>query len=142
MHGAQIWLEAKHFISFATKIFISDSLGINLWVCFFFAKQPNVQTPCLYHRSQIQSVFQDKGSNSEALKALESKLASWTSKEKLSPCEKSVKDLQRQRHKETLATTFNKLGIVVPYDKKTELGYRPLPMSDSKLGVDRGGGGG
>ena len=51
-----------------------------------------------------------------------------------------MKDLQRQRHKETLATTFNKLGIVVPYDKKTELGYRPLPMSDSKLGVDGGGG--
>ena len=46
-------------------------------------------------------------------------------------CE-SVEDLKKKRRREVVADTFNKLGILVPYDKKTELGYRPLPVTNSK----------
>ena len=31
------------------------------------------------------------------------------------------------------AKTFNNFGFVVPYNKKTEVGYRPLPLTDSNL---------
>lgn len=65
------------------------------------------------------------------MKALDSKLCEWRTKLKTVPC-KSVKDLQKGRSKNVVAVTFNKLGIVVPYDEKTELGYRPLPMSNSE----------
>lgn len=44
----------------------------------------------------------------------------------------AVKDLTKQRNKLTLTKCFHKMGLVVPYDNNTELGYRPLPMSDSK----------
>ncbi len=37
----------------------------------------------------------------------------------------------RRRSKGVVARTFHKFGIVVPYDEETELGYRPLPMTDS-----------
>ena len=37
----------------------------------------------------------------------------------------------RKRNREVVAKTFHKFGIVVPYDKETEVGYRPLPMTDS-----------
>lgn len=70
-----------------------------------------------------------------ALKALQSKMSSHVSElttlSSLSSCE-SVRELHRKRAKEMVSATFNKLGIVVPYNKKTELGYRPLPMSNSK----------
>lgn len=38
----------------------------------------------------------------------------------------------RKRDKRVVAKTLHHAGIVVPYDKKTELGYRPLPESTSK----------
>lgn len=69
-----------------------------------------------------------------SLKALDSKLCEWRTKLKSTPC-KNVNDLQKKRSREVVASTFNKLGIVVPYDKKTELGYRPLPMSNSESSV-------
>ena len=37
-----------------------------------------------------------------------------------------------QRNKEMVAKCIHDIGIVVPYDKKTDVGYRPLPMSNSK----------
>lgn len=43
-----------------------------------------------------------------------------------------VKELNKQRSKEVITKCFHKMGIVVPYDKKTELGYRPLPLTDSE----------
>lgn len=36
------------------------------------------------------------------------------------------------REKRVVARTFHKVGIVVPYDKKTQLGYRSLAATDSK----------
>ncbi|XP_017130905.1 histone PARylation factor 1-like [Drosophila elegans] len=41
--------------------------------------------------------------------------------------------LQRERNKRVVAKTFHRAGIVVPFDKKTQLGYRPLPVSDVEL---------
>lgn len=38
----------------------------------------------------------------------------------------------RSRERRVVARTFHKAGIVVPYDKKTELGYRDLAATDSK----------
>ncbi|XP_017044301.1 histone PARylation factor 1-like [Drosophila ficusphila] len=41
--------------------------------------------------------------------------------------------LQRERNKRVVAKTFHRAGIVVPFDRKTQLGYRPLPVSDAEL---------
>lgn len=38
----------------------------------------------------------------------------------------------RNRSRKVVAKTFHKAGIVVPYDKKTQLGYRDLAATDSK----------
>ena len=44
-----------------------------------------------------------------------------------------TKSLVKKRNKEVVAKCFHKIGIVVPYDETTEVGYRPLPMNDSKI---------
>lgn len=38
-----------------------------------------------------------------------------------------------KKRPKTMAATFHGAGIVVPYDSKTEVGYRPLPVSNAKL---------
>lgn len=45
--------------------------------------------------------------------------------------EKNTADM-RSRERKVVARTFHKAGIVVPYDKKTQLGYRDLAVTDSK----------
>lgn len=45
---------------------------------------------------------------------------------------KNTLDMQL-REKRVVARTFHKIGIVVPYDKKTQLGYRDLAVTDSKF---------
>ena len=37
------------------------------------------------------------------------------------------------REKQTVTRTFHRAGIVVPYNKKTQLGYRDLAVTDSEL---------
>lgn len=39
----------------------------------------------------------------------------------------------QSRDKKVVAKTFHKLGIVVPYDKKTQLGYRELAASNGEF---------
>lgn len=46
--------------------------------------------------------------------------------------EKKTASMQA-REKKVVARTFHKAGIVVPYDKKTQLGYRDLAVTDSEL---------
>ncbi|XP_011163707.2 histone PARylation factor 1 [Solenopsis invicta] len=46
--------------------------------------------------------------------------------------EKNTIDM-RAREKRVVARTFHKAGIVVPYDKKTQLGYRDLAATDNDL---------
>lgn len=38
----------------------------------------------------------------------------------------------KKRKSKMVTATFHRAGIVVPYDKKTQLGYRPLAESDGK----------
>lgn len=46
--------------------------------------------------------------------------------------EKNTVDM-RTREKRVVARTFHRAGIVVPYDKKTQLGYRDLAATDNDL---------
>ncbi|EFN87239.1 UPF0609 protein C4orf27-like protein [Harpegnathos saltator] len=46
--------------------------------------------------------------------------------------EKNTVDM-RSRERKVVARTFHKAGIVVPYDKKTQLGYRDLAATDNIL---------
>lgn len=39
------------------------------------------------------------------------------------------------RNNKMLARTFNKLGFIVPYDKKTQVGYRTLTISNKELNI-------
>ncbi|EDW83904.1 uncharacterized protein Dwil_GK13433 [Drosophila willistoni] len=41
--------------------------------------------------------------------------------------------LQRERQKNVVAKTFHRAGIVVPFERKTQLGYRALIVSDAEL---------
>ena len=43
------------------------------------------------------------------------------------------KILAKQRNKAVVAKCLHKIGIVVPYDEQTDVGYRSLPMTDSRL---------
>jgi len=45
--------------------------------------------------------------------------------------ERNTVDMQ-SREKRVVARTFHRIGIVVPYNKKTQLGYRDLAATDSK----------
>ncbi|KAM8705514.1 hypothetical protein ACLKA7_009900 [Drosophila subpalustris] len=42
-------------------------------------------------------------------------------------------DLTKERNKRVMAKSFHRAGIVVPYERKTQQGYRPLTVSDAEL---------
>ena len=65
------------------------------------------------------------------LRALDSQLQAQMSALNLMATD--AKTLAKQRSKEIVAKCLHKIGIVVPYDKKTDVGYRPLPKTDSEL---------
>ncbi|CAG2100753.1 unnamed protein product [Medioppia subpectinata] len=69
-------------------------------------------------------------SNAKCLTELESKLKEFCTKNKINFTENSR---LKSRKPKVNAKTFNELGFVVPYDKKTEVGYRPLPQTNSEL---------
>ena len=76
----------------------------------------------------------NSGGTKESLLELDSKLAQFLS-DHGSLSSESVKGLGKKRAKDSVAMTLNKMGIVVPYDKETELGYRPLSLNKSKESV-------
>uniref|UniRef100_A0A1B0G9I4 PBZ-type domain-containing protein n=1 Tax=Glossina morsitans morsitans TaxID=37546 RepID=A0A1B0G9I4_GLOMM len=45
----------------------------------------------------------------------------------------SLEKLRKKRNSKVVCKTFHRAGIVVPYDRKTQVGYRPLIESDSEL---------
>ena len=47
-------------------------------------------------------------------------------------CSMRVKNVGQARDRKVNARTFNRVGIVVPYDKKQDIGYRPLSLTDGK----------
>lgn len=62
---------------------------------------------------------------------LHQRLKSFASSKKIT-IEKRTARIQA-REKQTVTRTFHRAGIVVPYNKKTQLGYRDLAVTDSKL---------
>ena len=87
----------------------------------------------LRNRWQVSSKLEDKSVNTDQqrhLRDLETKLESEMKKLRLPFTD--PKTLAKQRNRNIVARCFHKIGIVVPYDKETELGYRPLPMTDRK----------
>ena len=64
-----------------------------------------------------------------ALEALDRDLATFAAAQKF-PLTGSAKK------RKIVATTFNAIGIVVPYDAKQDVGYRPLPLGNRTLEKD------
>ena len=62
---------------------------------------------------------------------LHQRLKSFANSNKIT-LEKRTASMQA-REKQTVTRTFHRAGIVVPYNKKTQLGYRDLAVTDSKL---------
>lgn len=69
--------------------------------------------------------------NKLQLAQLHQKLRSFAKERKIT-LEKKTTSMQA-REMQVVARTFHKAGIVVPYNKKTQLGYRDLAVSDSEL---------
>uniref|UniRef100_A0A182MD27 Uncharacterized protein n=1 Tax=Anopheles culicifacies TaxID=139723 RepID=A0A182MD27_9DIPT len=61
---------------------------------------------------------------------MKKRIYDWTQKEGI--CLKA-NNKQTARNKLIVCKTFHKVGLVVPYDRKTDVGYRPLLESDAKL---------
>ena len=47
-------------------------------------------------------------------------------------CPVSVKNVDHLRSKKIVGRPLNRIGIVVPYDKEEDVGYRPLPMTNGE----------
>ena len=93
----------------------------------------HLQPLTLFLRCEVQRALKSKSIDSNkrgSLQSLEEKLQQKI--EELSLAATDVKMLSRQREKRVLAKCFHKIGIVVPYDKKTDVGYRSLPKTNSK----------
>ena len=88
---------------------------------------------CVSIRSFTSKKLEEKSLSSSQRKQL-TNLLSQLDKEisKLGVSDVSLKELSKQRGKDVVTRCFHKMGIVVPYDRKTELGYRPLPLTDSE----------
>lgn len=65
------------------------------------------------------------------LEALRLSLQKWAKKSDFSLERKTSK--MKNRDKVAVAKSFHGAGIVVPYDKKSQVGYRPLPESNGNL---------
>ncbi|XP_073978719.1 histone PARylation factor 1 [Rhodnius prolixus] len=65
------------------------------------------------------------------IQKIQSALVKWAKQKKftLDTVTASIK----ARRSKVVAKTFNGIGVVVPYDKKTDVGYRPLAVSDDEL---------
>ncbi|KAJ8867847.1 hypothetical protein PR048_031652 [Dryococelus australis] len=64
------------------------------------------------------------------LRKMQDTLQSWVKGKALDLDTATAK--MKGREKKVLAQTFHKAGIVVPYDKKNDLGYRPLLVTEGK----------
>ena len=84
----------------------------------------------MLNKLQDKKTLNKKGIQANLMK-LDSGLDHFLSNHKSISCV-VVKDLRKRRSKAIVGMTLNKMGIIVPYDKKTELGYRSLPLTKSK----------
>lgn len=75
-----------------------------------------------------------KGSaDAKGVKQLQKDLEAFAAK---SGCSMRTKGVGQARDRKVNARTFNRVGIVVPYDKKQDIGYRPLSHTDGKSASD------
>uniref|UniRef100_T1IPC9 Histone PARylation factor 1 n=1 Tax=Strigamia maritima TaxID=126957 RepID=T1IPC9_STRMM len=101
--------------------------------CVLTPLGPNLFAAINAHiKSQIKD-FKSKYTKThlEELKGLNNKLKKWAEDHQFTLDMKT--SAMNARQKLVVAKTFHRAGIVVPFDKKTEVGYRPLPETDGKL---------
>jgi len=111
---------------------LNRTLSENL---FFLPAFPSLLL--LHHRQVIQSRLKDRDKASrKPLEELDASLEKFLLEHKDLPSVE-VKDLRKKRTKVVIGQTLNKMGVVVPYDKQTELGYRPVPLTKSEFGWRR-----
>nr|CAG4644211.1 EOG090X0BAY [Lepidurus arcticus] len=70
-------------------------------------------------------------SKKSALKSLQTKLADWAKTHGFDLQPKNAE--MKVRNSKSLAKTFHGAGMVVPYNKKTQLGYREIPETNANL---------
>lgn len=84
---------------------------------------------CLFSTSWLVSE-KSKGADpfkTSKMTALRNSLNSWASSKGI-----LIQGLDKERKKRVVAKTFYGCGIVVPYNRKTKLGYREIPETDGK----------
>ena len=90
----------------------------------------------IHIRVEVENALRSQSHNSEKkklLQELDDQLETKTRQLQLTRID--AKTLTKQRGKEIVARCLNKIGMVVPYDKKTDIGYRPLPKTNSNFYV-------
>ena len=88
---------------------------------------------CMFFRFEVEKALKSKPNQTKLLKSLEKQL-----QEKMRELNLGATDgktLSKQRSKLVQAKCLHKIGIVVPYDKKNDVGYRSLTKTDSKIFV-------
>ena len=82
-------------------------------------------------RFEVEKALKSTPNQTKLLKSLEKQL-----QEKMRELNLGATDgktLSKRRSKQVQAKCLHKIGIVVPYDKKTDVGYRSLTKTDSKI---------
>ncbi|GAB6020273.1 hypothetical protein CHUAL_002991 [Chamberlinius hualienensis] len=69
--------------------------------------------------------------DNKILKKLQEQLLKWAKDHNFKLDEKTSK--MKERDKKCVTTCLHRAGMVVPYNKKTKVGYRPLPETDNNL---------
>uniref|UniRef100_A0A182W7X1 Zf-CCHH domain-containing protein n=1 Tax=Anopheles minimus TaxID=112268 RepID=A0A182W7X1_9DIPT len=68
--------------------------------------------------------------NKNKISEMKKQINEWTQKKGINL---KANNKQTVRNKLIVCKTFHKVGLVVPYDRKTDVGYRPLLESDANL---------
>uniref|UniRef100_A0A182PNV4 Zf-CCHH domain-containing protein n=1 Tax=Anopheles epiroticus TaxID=199890 RepID=A0A182PNV4_9DIPT len=68
--------------------------------------------------------------NKQKISEMKKRITDWTH---LKDITLKSNDKRKVRQKQIVCKTFHKAGLVVPYDRKTDVGYRPLLESDAKI---------
>ena len=114
----------------AQNIFAAIRLGVKLLMCNNYVQLGAVFTASC----QIEDTLMSRSTSpnqKKLLQRLDNQLQ--TKMMELGLTSMDTKTLVKQRNKEIVAKCFHKIGIVVPCDKQTDVGYRSLPKTDSML---------
>ncbi|KAI4503659.1 hypothetical protein M0802_001062 [Mischocyttarus mexicanus] len=81
---------------------------------------------CIEEKWKVANIFEKSG-----IAQLQKKLKEFAQKNDITLEKKTDRMIKRERN--VIVRTFHKAGIVVPYNKKTQLGYRELSVTDKEL---------